>query len=115
MIGAGTAVGRLEPGRRGDVITLDLRALIAPYAVDDVDIWEILLARGKAAHVDRVIVDGRVLMRSRELQHVDRAALMDELAAAAAASVATRSPAQRALIEQLGRQITRHYQALARA
>lgn len=114
VIGADTAVGRLQPGRRGDVITLDLRALLAPYAVDDVDLWEILLARGKAAHVDSVIVDGRVLMRGRELQHIDRAALMDEVAAAAAAAVATRSPARRALIEQLGRQITRHYQELAR-
>ena len=71
---------------------LDLAALSAPYAVGDADIWELLLARGKAAHVDSVIVEGRVLMQGRVLQHLDREALMAEVAAAAAAAVARRTP-----------------------
>ncbi len=37
------------------------------------------MSRGKAAHVDSVLVDGRVLMRGRKLQHIDRDALMNEL------------------------------------
>ena len=70
-------------GRRGDVVVLDLRALRAPFAVGDVDIWELLVSRAQAVHVDSVIVDGRPLMLERKLQHIDRDALMQEVAAAA--------------------------------
>ncbi len=52
----GAPVGRLEPGHRGDLVVADLRALRAPYAVDDIDVWELLVSRGKAAHVDSVVV-----------------------------------------------------------
>ena len=111
VLGASAAIGRLEPGRRGDVAVLDLRALRAPYAVGDADVWELLVARGKAAHVDSVVVDGRVLMRGRRLQHIDRDALMDEVAGAAAAAVARRSRAGSAGMAELGRRIEAHYQA----
>ncbi len=62
------------------MIVLDLRALRAPYTADDADVWELVLTRAKAAHVDSVVVDGRVLMLERRLQHIDRDALMDEVA-----------------------------------
>ena len=113
VVGAESMIGRLEPGRRGDVITIDLNALRAPFSTGDGDIWEILLARGKAVHVDSVIVDGRVLMRNRRHQQIDRAALTEELATAAKAAINRRSAAQRATIDQLTRQITHHYQAPA--
>ena len=93
----GAAVGRLEPGLRGDVVVADLGALRAPYAVDDIDIWELLVSRGKAAHVDSVVVEGRVLMRGRTLQHLDRDAIMAELAGAAASAIARREPGRRRL------------------
>jgi cytosine/adenosine deaminase-related metal-dependent hydrolase len=111
VVGAAAGVGRLEPGRRGDVAVLELAALSAPYAVGDVDIWELLLSRGKRAHVDTVIVDGRVLMQGRRLQHIDREALVGEVAAAAAFAVAARKPEEGAWIEQIGRKIAEHYQA----
>jgi 5-methylthioadenosine/S-adenosylhomocysteine deaminase len=111
VVGAGSALGRLEPGRRGDVAVLDLRALRAPFAVDDADVWELLITRAKAAHVDSVIVDGRVLMQERRLLHIDRGALMQEVAGAAASAVAKRRPAESAWLEQLRRQIASHYQA----
>jgi 5-methylthioadenosine/S-adenosylhomocysteine deaminase len=110
-VGSGKGIGRLEPGRRGDVVVLDWRALSAPYSVSDVDVWELLLARGKAAHVDSVIVDGRVLMLHRKLQCIDRDALMQEVAAAAASAVARRSPEESAWIGELQRRIVEHYQA----
>ena len=68
------------------------------------------LPRGKAAHVDSVVVEGRVLMRGRTLQHLDRDALMAEVADAAASRSrgATRTTPW---IGQLGRRIAEHYQA----
>ncbi len=111
VVGAATAIGRLEPGRRGDVVVLDLRALSAPFAVGEVDVWELLLARAKASHVESVIVEGRALMLERRLQHIDREALMDEVADAAESAIAQRDPAQRAAIDELRRRIVEHYQA----
>jgi 5-methylthioadenosine/S-adenosylhomocysteine deaminase len=111
VVGAGEWIGRLEPGRRGDVVVLDWRTLCSPYTVSDADVWELLLARGKAAHVDSVIVDGRVLMLHRKLQHIDRDALMQEVAAAAASAVARRSRDASAWIGQVQRRIVEHYQA----
>jgi cytosine/adenosine deaminase-related metal-dependent hydrolase len=111
VVGAASAVGRLEPGRRGDVVVLDLRAMRAPFAVPDVDIWELLVTRARAAHVDSVIVDGRPLMLGRELTHLDRAALMQEVADAAASAIAKRRPQDGVWLEQLRRRIAEHYQA----
>jgi 5-methylthioadenosine/S-adenosylhomocysteine deaminase len=113
VVGAASAVGRLEPGRRGDVVVLDLQALGAPYAVPDADVWELVLTRAKASHVDSVIADGRALMLEGTLQHIDRDALVQEVAAAAAAAVARRSPDERTGIERLRRRIVEHYQSPA--
>jgi cytosine/adenosine deaminase-related metal-dependent hydrolase len=111
VVGAAASIGRLEPGRRGDVVVLDLQALRAPFAAGDAGIWDLLLTRARAAHVDSVIVEGRPLMLGRRLQHVDRDALMEEVATAAASAVAKRSPDEAAWIEQLRRRIVEHYQA----
>jgi cytosine/adenosine deaminase-related metal-dependent hydrolase len=111
VVGAGGGVGRLELGRRADVVVVDAKALSAPYAVGDADVWELLLARGKAAYVDSVVVDGRILMRGRVLQHVDREALMAEVGAAAASAVARRTPEHAEWVERMRREIARHYQA----
>jgi len=113
VVGAATGIGRLETGRRGDVAVLELQALSAPFAVDDVDVWELLLSRGRAAHVDTVIVEGRVLMQGRRLLHLDRGALAREVAEAAKVAVARRNPEESAWIEQVGRRIAEHYQAPA--
>jgi cytosine/adenosine deaminase-related metal-dependent hydrolase len=110
VLGAASAIGRLEPGRRGDVVVLDLGALSAPFTAGDVDIWELLVTRAKAAHVDSVIVDGRPLMLGRTLQHIDRAALMEDVAAAAASAIAQRDSASSAGLEQVRRRIVEHYQ-----
>jgi 5-methylthioadenosine/S-adenosylhomocysteine deaminase len=111
VVGSGSAIGRLEPVRRGDVVVLDLRALSAPFTADGVDVWELLITRAKAAHVHSVVVDGRVLMQERRLQHIDRDALMQEVAGAAASAIARRSPQEDAWLEQVRHRIAEHYQA----
>jgi hypothetical protein len=68
------------------------------------------MSRGKAAHVDSVVVEGRVLMRGRKLQHLDRDAIMAEVAEAAASAIARRNPADRAWMAHLERRIAEHYQ-----
>lgn len=71
-------IGSLEPGKRADVITVDLRK---PHlAPANMPVWRVVcFANGQ--DVDSVVVDGRVLMRGRRVGHVDSA---DVIAAAEA-------------------------------
>ncbi len=71
-------VGSLEPGKRADVITVDLRK---PHlAPANMPVWRVVcFANGQ--DVDSVVVDGRVLMRGRRVPHLD---LAEVLAAAEA-------------------------------
>jgi len=80
-IGQTDQIGSLEPGKRADVVLVDLaRAHTWPVA----DPVSNLVYAANGADVDTVIVDGRVLLRGGELVHIDEAAILDEAAAAAA-------------------------------
>jgi cytosine/adenosine deaminase-related metal-dependent hydrolase len=61
-------IGSLEPGKRADIVTIDLRK---PHlAPANMPIWRVVcFANGQ--DVDTVIVDGRILMRGRRVLHVD--------------------------------------------
>jgi cytosine/adenosine deaminase-related metal-dependent hydrolase len=64
--GAGTTgfadrVGRLEPGRAADLVVLDWEQLAGPYLDATVPVVEALMRRGKARHVQTVLVGGRVV------------------------------------------------------
>ena len=61
-------IGSLEPGKQADVITVDLRK---PHmAPANMPVWRVVcFANGQ--DVDTVVVDGRILMRGRQVPHVD--------------------------------------------
>jgi cytosine/adenosine deaminase-related metal-dependent hydrolase len=61
-------IGSIEPGKRADVITVDLRK---PHTTPvNMPVWRVVcFANGQ--DVDTVVVDGRVLMRGRSVGHVD--------------------------------------------
>ena len=66
----------------------------------------------RAAHVDSVIVEGRVLMQGGRLQHLDRDALMAEVAGGGGSRRSRgASPRSAPGSTQLGRRIAEHYQA----
>ena len=58
-------IGTLEIGRRADVVLLDLAAIEHPYFDPGLDVVDALLYRGKARHVDTVVIDGEVVLRNR--------------------------------------------------
>ena len=66
-------IGSLEPGKRADVITVDLRK---PHLTPvNMPVWRIVcFANGQ--DVDTVVVDGKVLMRGRQVPHVDTAEIL---------------------------------------
>ena len=72
-------IGALEKGRRADVVLLDMAHIQEPYLDPDVDIINALLARGKARHVDTVIIDGEGVLRDGKFTRINKEEVAREL------------------------------------
>ena len=68
----GNDIGALEIGRRADVVLVDIAAVQEPYLDPGVDLIDALLYRGKARHVDTVIIDGEVVLRHGRFTRIDK-------------------------------------------
>jgi 5-methylthioadenosine/S-adenosylhomocysteine deaminase len=77
-VGLGGQIGSLALGRRADIILVDLSG---PHTQPVHDLAATLVHSARSADVRTTIVDGRVLMRDRELLTIDVAAVVDEMAA----------------------------------
>ncbi len=74
-------VGTLEPGKRADIVLLNLQNIEEPYLDPEVSIVDAVVHRGRSVDVDTVLVDGEVVMRDRQLTKVDKEAFFKELRA----------------------------------
>jgi len=79
-LGQADQIGSLEPGKRADIVLVDLAR---PHTWPVANPVSNLVYAAHGANVDTVMVDGRVLLRGGKLVHVDEAAILDEAAAAA--------------------------------
>ncbi|KMS91607.1 hydrolase [Streptomyces regensis] len=75
-VGLGDRVGTLAPGRRADIVLVDLTG---PHTQPVHDLAATLVHSARAADVRTTVVDGRVLMRDRELLTLDVPAVVREL------------------------------------
>jgi 5-methylthioadenosine/S-adenosylhomocysteine deaminase len=75
-VGLGGTVGRIAPGRRADLVLVDLTG---PHTQPVHDLTATLVHSARSADVRTTIVDGRVLMRDRELLTLDVPAVVREL------------------------------------
>ncbi|MCG7203570.1 amidohydrolase [Streptomyces arenae] len=76
-LGLDGQLGSLEPGKRADLIVLDLGK---PHLTPRHDVWSMLAYAAQASDVRDTVVDGRVLMRDRALTTLDEAAALKALA-----------------------------------
>ncbi|MFE7840604.1 amidohydrolase [Streptomyces sp. NPDC057474] len=79
-LGLGDHLGSLEPGKRADLIVLDLGG---PHLRPRHDPWSTLAYAAHSADVRDTVVEGRVLMRERVLTTLDEAAALADLEALA--------------------------------
>ncbi|MFI6439997.1 amidohydrolase [Streptomyces sp. NPDC050759] len=77
-VGLGEVVGSLAPGRRADIILVDLTG---PHTQPVHDLAATLVHSARSSDVRTTIVDGRVLMRDRELLTIDVPSVVGELSA----------------------------------
>jgi 5-methylthioadenosine/S-adenosylhomocysteine deaminase len=78
-------IGSLEPGKRADLITIDLAQ---PHLTPAADLEAALVYSARGSDVRDVIVDGKVLLRDRRFVTLDESAVLQKAAAAAARSMA---------------------------
>src|SRR5206468_8573420 len=72
-LGLGTDVGSLEVGKKADLIVLDARR---PHLVPALRIVSGWIHNGQAGDVESVMVDGRWLMRERQVLTIDAAGVV---------------------------------------
>ncbi|MEU0205528.1 amidohydrolase [Streptomyces canus] len=75
-VGLGEIVGSIAPGRRADIILVDLTG---PHTQPVHDLAATLVHSARSSDVRTTIVDGRVLMRDRELLTLDVGSVVGEL------------------------------------
>jgi 5-methylthioadenosine/S-adenosylhomocysteine deaminase len=73
-LGLAGEIGSLEIGKRADVIVIDLAQL---HSAPQTDVVSSLVYAAQAADVRTTIIDGRVLMRDRELMSLDEAKVVE--------------------------------------
>lgn len=79
-LGLEADLGSLEPGKKADIVLVDLRK---PHFIPPGMPLHAITHFATAADVDTVLVDGRVVVRGRVPSRVDAAAVMEEATAAA--------------------------------
>lgn len=77
-VGLGQEIGSLAPGRRADIVLVDLAG---PHTQPVHDLAATLVHSARSADVTTTIVDGRVLMRDRRLLTLDVPDIVRELGA----------------------------------
>ncbi len=68
VLGLGNQLGTLEPGKRADLILIDLEQ---PHLIPLYDIYSHLAYAVNKADVSTVIIDGRIVMQERQLLTLD--------------------------------------------
>lgn len=74
-LGLGEEIGSIEVGKRADLTLINLDGL---HATPGPDVISTIVYAAEASDVDTVIIDGRIVMRERELITIDEQAVIRE-------------------------------------
>ena len=75
-------IGVLEAGKAADLVLLPWKSVADPYLAPETPPMDAIVHRARAAAVDTVIVAGEVVLEGGRVTRVDKAAVLEELAAA---------------------------------
>jgi len=73
-------IGTLAPGRAADLVLVAWPPIAQPYLDAGTPVLDALVHRGRASHVDTVVVAGEVVVRDGRLTRVDKAEALAQLA-----------------------------------
>jgi cytosine/adenosine deaminase-related metal-dependent hydrolase len=75
----GDRIGTLEPGKRADMVLVNLRNIEEPFLDPEVSVVDALVHRGRSVDVDTVMVDGEVLLQDGQLTRINKEDLYKEI------------------------------------
>ena len=102
-------IGSLEKGRRADIVLMELTSIEEPYLDPDIDVVDALLYRGKARHVDTVIINGDVVLRHGSFTRVNKEEVVEELRAQLSRPIEEPVRNARRMVERLTPYVKRFY------
>ena len=94
---------------------LDLDALTEPYMDTGIDVVDTLLYRGKASHVDTVMIQGEVVVRNGAFMKMDKAEVLREIKEQFARPVEGQALEARKLVQGLTPFVQEFYKDWGRA
>jgi 5-methylthioadenosine/S-adenosylhomocysteine deaminase len=109
VLGLDGWVGSLERGRQADMVMVDMEAMAEPFASDSLDPLDLLLYRGKAAHVRTVLVAGELLLEDGRLTQIDREEVVRRLSESIPAEYGERFRQANALMARLRAAVADHF------
>ena len=77
---AGT-IGTLEPGKAADLVVMNWRQIAHPYLEQGTPVVDAVVHRGKTSGVETVLVAGEPVLRDGQFTRVNKADVIEELAA----------------------------------
>ncbi len=77
----GDRIGVLSVGRAADLVLLPWRSVAHPYLEAGTPVLDAILHRARAAAIDTVMVAGEVVLQDGRVTRIDKAAVVEELAA----------------------------------
>jgi 5-methylthioadenosine/S-adenosylhomocysteine deaminase len=110
LLGFGRELGRLEPGRLADMVLLDYEKMCHPFVDPSHDPIDVLLYRGRGAHVDTVMVNGRIVLEGGRLLTFDEDAVAARLVEAASRPRTEKEKALVQAMDELKRHVIRYYE-----
>jgi cytosine/adenosine deaminase-related metal-dependent hydrolase len=103
-------IGKLEPGRAADLVLLRWRDIAYPYLDRDSTTVDAVVHRAKSGAVDTVIVAGEPILREGRFTRVDKAALLEELAASLRVPPTDEEERRRRLAKEVFPHVKRFYE-----
>src|SRR5262249_30039017 len=102
-------IGVIERGRAADLVLIPWKSIAYPYLDAAVPVVDALIHRARAASVETVMVAGEVVVRDGRVTRVDKAAILEELAAALRAPLAPHEERRRRLSREIFPHVERFY------
>ena len=108
----GERIGRLEPGRLGDIVLLDWRSVTHPWQDPAIPLVDVLVRRAKAGAVETVMIGGSIVYSEGNFLNVNRATTLGEISTSLDRSDTPAEAGRRALAHRLMEPVRRFYDEL---
>lgn len=103
----GAEIGRLDEGRRMDAVLINWKTATYPFQDPDIPLLDAVIQRARQNAVDAVLVNGEAIYENGKFRHVDRDAVLEDIARHYAAPRTAEETARR----QMGLDVFPHVKA----